>query len=136
VSGAGRIIERWPVTQEEVVLSFAAKQMAATIRGDSVEREIAAAGAAEVDPDPVPEPSDKAAELDQVRELLKAAGFVSVDNFSRQGAPGSGVRYIELRSPSGQEVLLRTRFLFNKPVSWKVTESWICDLEELREVLS
>jgi len=62
------------------------------------------------------------AELDQVRELLKAAGFVPIANFAQQGAPGSGVHYIELR-PWGEKVtgcplILRTQFLFNKPHSW------------------
>jgi hypothetical protein len=78
---------------------------------------------------------DIAAELDQVRELLKSAGFEPVDNFSRTGAPGSGLHYIELRGPVAP-VILWTQILCGKPIAWHLLGPGAHTVESLREFLA
>jgi len=124
------LVERWPVAWPESIY--------ADSTGDSVEREIAAADAQEVDDGAVPAsaPADKE-ELDLVNEMLSAAGFVVADQFQRAGAPGSGVFYAELRQtqPVSAPVIVRVQMLFGRPIFWGVANAWITDLDSLREAL-
>jgi hypothetical protein len=122
---------------------------------DSVEREIAAAEAGEAeaekrclglggtataksaDPGPEPPPLSKEAELDQVNEMLSAAGFTVADQFQRVGAPGSGVFYAELRrKPMGPPLIVRVQMLFGRPVSWNILTATVESVAGLRLFLA
>jgi hypothetical protein len=149
------VIERWAVSEAEIIQRLGVAHLMTVANLDSVEREIAAAEARErrqpgwrEEGIPVigavggvvhdaAAAATKEAELDQVNELLSAAGFLVADQFQRAGAPGSGVFYAELnQGPGSAPVIVRVQMLFGRPVQWAVVESWITDLDSLREALS